>query len=50
MYGYYSSLPLSPVENRPIVSYHPRWYGRLLIRLSHWLYDLAYVGAIRIEE
>ena len=50
MYGYYSSLPPSPVEYRPTVSYHPRWYGRLLIRLSGWLHDLAYIGAVRKED
>ena len=47
-FDYYSTLPISPIEVTPITEYHARWYGRVLIRLSNWLRDLAYVGARKV--
>ena len=44
---YYSCIPDSSVE-AVTVEYHARWYGRILIHLSAWLHDLAYIGSKKV--
>ena len=44
---YVSVIPPALKQDYSIVSYEPRWYGRLLLRLADWLSDRAYIGAAR---